>query len=848
MFIVIGMFVLAVVVAVVLPMAQRAAADPFIDMPPERVAYIEHGDARYNKFSDTNDVTVGNFLRTSDPGQILAGDNRIAEVSRTSELLPDPTSPTYLGVEANVPNLRIPPANNIMKTAEKCEKVKGRGACDQLGTEALRGCGVCIKGGTSYFDPDNQGKHIGGLTLLDDDRQAAEEAAAGTGKDTVYGPTVGECPPGYFFVDRTKCEKAARREICKEYGEAGGFNGSTDADCAATIGGGYVYDSKNRNFPLYLRIVTPKTSNSTTVTVYNSSGNTVGSSTGSNGSEFRLMIPNVKEGDNLKIAVDMPESYTPYTGAAALRAVIIQYESTDGRRVSRIESSITKLNGVMRDTEGNISVMRKYGTYASSGVILLPRPSSGSKILTDSAWFWGAGGGAKLTLDISVPGTFLDPVYSEDNVLTPSGALISKKSTFDMLRISPCEKADQKPGKYSLACLKTLFTSAGGDPYRGKLANDGMLELNKIGDGTAASISTYLDGLYNIATRGKTREGMKATMTEINDAAMKMFGFELVSPCEDIYEDERGTIGLMPKVGGLDADCLDYLWTNTGNDRSRGDEDRSRNTSLKNTYVSIFDRYSGLRAGEGSAAERAAAPFATCTRAGTLSPKNTRGAVNAGAASLANSKGGVAAVQDFYNSVYKAANYKGGSAATKEEHASALLQCYGIQRNGDIDSNRIKCLKPSLINIGSRISLSSAANTSLFVRHAGFVMWTHVNDRSNLFMNDATFKVVSPIGGSADCISLESVNFPGYYVVHYNFRIRIFPVGANLDFNGNPGRRDGDWKVQAGKNGAADTVSFLSANYGNNYYIGKNGDQVQLLSYNMWNANDLSWIVLPGLI
>jgi hypothetical protein len=247
-----------------LPYAQKAAADPFVDMPQERAAYIERGQALYNKFSDTNDVTKGNFLLTLDPGKIAAGDDDLAATSRTSMLTPDSYAPTGMGVKGDVPEYKIPPPNRIMEDAKRCEAQKGRDVCAALGTPAMNGCGVCIKGGTAYLDPDNPGKHIGGLVLLKEDREMADDEAQGTGKPAVYAPTVGECPAGSFFVSRSACIKEANRQDCKEVGESGGFEGGRTVEgrqvagskCAAVPTAGdsvYIYDTKNRLFTLNLR-------------------------------------------------------------------------------------------------------------------------------------------------------------------------------------------------------------------------------------------------------------------------------------------------------------------------------------------------------------------------------------------------------------------------------------------------------------------------------------------------------------------------------------------------------------------------------------------------------------------
>ena len=952
--VVIALFILAVIVAVLLPMAQKAAADPFVDLAaatPERASFIERGLSLYNKFSDTNDVTKGNYLQSWNPADLAAGNEDLKTASQTSDLVPDVSAPTRQGIEVRAPAMKIAESNRVYFDTEKCEKQKGRDLCSKLGSGKFNQCGVCIKGGTAYIDPDSPGKHIGGMLMINEDKEMAELAVRGTSKPAEYEPTVGECPRGYFFVDRAACEKAVKRENCKEVGATGGFDGGKTAEgksidaasCAAVPGISpqtYVYDPKNRAFGLVLRVLTPGRTGRNVVQVFQN-GARIAYAAGLGGTEFLVDVGQKKEGAALQVVIDMEQPYIPYTGSANYRAVLLQWESANGSIIEKFEPSITALNGQGRNEEAVLPNMRKYGAFGSSKVILVPRPDSVTKdsyvvlgqqcdaggsshkfnvgrydvgdlsvaglrddtansimlyngatakmyetsgfggrvidvtknikcfdtidfkdkmsslvveagnmkarsaIGADAQWFWAAGSPRVLRIDVKVPGTFLAPVFPEDRQFTSRNPIVTERSTFEMLRASPCMKPDQKPGKYGLSCLKTLYLAAGGVIGRGTISTDGLERLNSYG--SAEAISAYLDNLFQTATRGRKASGMKASMTEINDAAMKLFGFELVSPCEDVVEGETGELMLTPKVGGLDADCLDYLWRNTGNDRDRGNEDTSRKTSLKNTYVSIRDRYSGLHASERTAAAVAAKPFQTCQPGGTLAPKDERGQVNWAAVTTANAKGSLEEVQNFYNEIHSAANYTGGQASTRASHDAALEQCYGIKRAAQTVTKVAECPRPPLLTPGTRISLSPVAAPTLFARHAGFVMWTQGNDGSFVFRNDATFKVVAGIGGTAGTISFESVNYPGYYVVHMNFRVQIYPVGSNLNWDGRrPGKREAEWKVVPGVNRVVNTYSFES-NFQTGYYLGKVGEQAQIVKFDNRNGGDVSWFVKPGI-
>ena len=71
-------------------------------------------------------------------------------------------------------------------------------------------------------------------------------------------------------------------------------------------------------------------------------------------------------------------------------------------------------------------------------------------------------------------------------------------------------------------------------------------------------------------------------------------------------------------------------------------------------------------------------------------------------------------------------------------------------------------IQASLNNRPGFISFRSLRGS--YLRHSGFRLWAHNNDGSGLFANDASFKIVPALNGSKAFVSLESANFPGYYI------------------------------------------------------------------------------------
>lgn len=386
--------------------------------------------------------------------------------------------------------------------------------------------------------------------------------------------------------------------------------------------------------------------------------------------------------------------------AAFNRGILLQWEAANSptARTVAFEPTITRVNGMApaalaSDGSGVFRVLRRLGTYANSSILLSPRPTSSSNFPRNVFWIWSNQPQAQeVQFGAKVPGVLAAPFYAEDLARVPRGPLLTRPESQKLLQTAQCMKPEETAGNYSAACLQSLFVGAGGDPMNGKLATEdgGLTQLNRLGDMDA--IAAYLNNLYSIATRGVDLSGVAVTAATaaartaiINDAAQKLFGFDITSPCEEIQESTTGELRIVPKSGSVDAACLKYLWENTGADSSRGIGDAAR--ALKNTYTSIGLRFSGLRKNEGSIDARARHPFRTCTPAGTLAPVDASGVTNMSAATLALSKGGIAQIQDFYDSIHRTANDPPASRAAADlaRQEEAIAQCYGIRKSPDED-------------------------------------------------------------------------------------------------------------------------------------------------------------------
>lgn len=870
-FLLLGLIVLVVLVVFVLPQLTKkrnegfatsgiSAYDAFAN---NRDSYTTMLQKKYNRFSDNQDVTRRNFMDADTDRDIDLASTQLKAALRTANIEGDPTKGTLLGAIPDVPPETLAPVNQVVMEARKCEALNSRANCATLDDPKYSNCGVCVQDRTTMFPQTNDKWKHGGLLILPDDRRDAEVSHGRRKGPVQYSATVGECPPGFLFVDRAQCERKSNQLDCKEAGENGGYNGGKSSEGKDVIGTQcanapvigsetFVYDTKDRTFNVNLRVLSPIGSGITKVYVNDArSGAQVGYGMSETpGKSFVVTVEKVKEAQAVNVTVVQETPYrsqsakpevfifgngynqtvassrqvcerigarsatqaefeqafsegmqacscgntttdnvypmqtnqhvpgcgskgimrcsttpgdwnggfgnswcfgikppfstnpsvggqpqdwfTPaYTGiekdkptvwskwgpdyqAPFYRGVIMQWEMVDDakRMPQSFEPSITAVNDqgpntVTSDGLKTFKLLRRFGTFKSSTLIRAPRPSGAEPMLTNQFWIWGNIAKSQLVkFKAQIPGTFLKPVYEEDNPIARRGQLVNDKSTFQLLQISPCLKDGQVAGAYSDSCLSNLFLGSGGDINMGKLASRGMVDpydgstgqglkdLNKLGD--MDKIMAFLSNLYSVATSGRDETGNKvgggngkARAAAVNKAAQWMFGFDVTSPCEDVEETASGDIVIVPRSGALDADCLQWLYQNAGTDKDRGSEDPNRFASPRRggvtaTYTSIADRFSGLKSTEGTPKKRETSPFQTCQPSGSVAPVDASGRINPKNVNIANSYGGIKQVQDWYNSIHKTANYALGK--TKEErakHTTAVEQCYGTVRAAD---------------------------------------------------------------------------------------------------------------------------------------------------------------------
>ena len=495
------------------------------------------------------------------------------------------------------------------------------------------------------------------------------------------------------------------------------------------------------------------------------------------------------------------------------RAVLIQWEMSGSQnRTVSFQPTITAVNGY--PIAKNLSALRLLGPFANSSLIKGPAWNSKTSMQKNQFWIWSAGRTSQTAIfSARVPGYLENPYYADDLPNAPVGPLITNPATMELLKTSPCFADGQNPGSYSAACLLTLFEGAGGDPSKGTLAteNGGLAQLNDYGD--LSTINEYLSGLYITATSGKDSNGdvisldMNTRIAAMNDAAMKLFGFKITNPCEDLVDNADGTVGLTAKpMTNVTPDCLQYIWLNNLSDQDRSPYAAGPGSLFSSTYTSIADRFSGLRYNESTPGRRSQYPFQACQVTGTMAPVKN-GEPDRMVIGQLSGMDSLQAVQNFFNGIQKTANY----GKDQKAQAKAMDQCYGIRQAkskglgygctlimpqnvipgvtcyvnlgdptdvtnyltysngaaffGGVQNTPNITFMLATPNTGQPgcVSFKSTDPSPLFLRHAGFRIFAQPKDNSQLFALDTTWKIVPSLNNDNTMVSFQSVNYPTYY-------------------------------------------------------------------------------------
>ena len=121
------------------------------------------------------------------------------------------------------------------------------------------------------------------------------------------------------------------------------------------------------------------------------------------------------------------------------------------------------------------------------------------------------------------------------------------------------------------------------------------------------------------------------------------------------------------------------------------------------------------------------------------------------------------------------------------------------------------------LNQAQSFQVTTPGFTNRYLRHQGGLGFTAVVSAgsSTALKQDATWKVVRGLA-DANCYSLESVNYPGSFLRHRDFRIRLERNNSNPVF-----KQDATWCVRDGLSGTG--LTFESKNFPGSYLRHYNG-------------------------
>jgi hypothetical protein len=338
------------------------------------------------------------------------------------------------------------------------------------------------------------------------------------------------------------------------------------------------------------------------------------------------------------------------------RGIVGTWDSTQNTsRTVSLDVSVLELNGLAT----KVDALPKYGTIAGSKQFSASAPAKKLNTLPPYLfWFWGTDSTAtSCTLLVSVPAMLRDPTVRDDLKLCPSGPMSTTPEGSKRLQAGVCEKfvngKPQEPGTYSDDCVRSLFIdggcTAGGDAYPRSAKQLDAVRKDARGnyldaDGIVAKVKNEI---YNPASSGLNDIGQQLDIDTYAKTNKDCFGVFISNVCDTPFKE----------TGPLTPACLDYLFKNAGKD----------NPTVGSTYPNVYNRSSGT--------DRTAwTPIMYCQRTGTMSPIDAKGNLNMEAIQMANSKGGVVAVRDFYRQIHYDANFN----MDRNQQQQNLQKCYGV--------------------------------------------------------------------------------------------------------------------------------------------------------------------------
>lgn len=495
----------------------------------------------------------------------------------------------------------------------KCESIKTLDCNSFNDKDFAANCGICHEGGVN----SGANKVLGGLFVLDDDKENAEAAAKRMGsKRPNYTPSVGKCNPGRFTINKAQCERLKKQMEC-ESKQTYDINGCSQCFQDGTF---KFLDPDLQKIDAALILAGTGTLKVTKVgSAFNATKEL------SNSQGVKIEIPTFNEGDVLQLEIN---GTSPSLSGYLVGTTIGGEFRLDINRLIQIDSVTNakpSLSGFLTIAGENYTLMRP--------------------------------GRDKTTAKFNLQNVFTFINSNETEAAQCATApYVTKQNSAEFLQSGTCYKKGNRPGEYSMDCLKEIFTSSGcegsGTAYPDTTTKMTSLMMDSR-TGKALSIGEIAANIYAAslsAYSGTDGTGAQLGIKDWDIVSRFCTGKSITSPCD---MDNKGG-------GPLSSKCLSYLWKNQGaiDKLPGGIGPTYTNTPNTTSLTSNNNRY--------------------CTPNGTMSPINAQGQLNQTAFNTARTKGGVEGVKSFYNSIHQKAN---DNTLKDSDRKEAIQQCYGIALN-----------------------------------------------------------------------------------------------------------------------------------------------------------------------
>jgi hypothetical protein len=524
----------------------------------------------------------------------------------------EPVDPSFNYKQSYTADLRLNPnskGTNI-NTIKMCESAKTIDCSKFDNPDFKNSCGMCFEDGKNSSGMPS----IGGLYVSEDDKDNAIYNAKKLGLKRVdQRPSVGTCKSKRFVTTKEECirlqkqfecEKKQNFEVpgCSQCFQDGTFQ-YIDADSVTKDTAVLVLAGKGS-----VSVTKVATQEIVTITL--------------SALPSSINLSSLMEGDQIQLDFKTADSYVAgyisgTTASGSFSMDIVPITLTD-----LVTNSKPRLTGSLEVNDGSYTVIR---------------PGIGKK---------------SMSLVVTNPFTFIS-VDQDEAALCASSPYIGLEKSAQLLQSSPCYAKGQRPGNYSKECVQSVFDSAGctssGTAYPYNAANAKAISYDKNGKAlSVGGIANIVYDMYNTAMLGQDANGEPLEISVWDTASMACLGTHKTSVC-DKYDKINGPLG---------ADCLNYLWLNSG--------------ASDQLPFGIGSTYTGST---NSASLQAKRGNRFCTSGGSMAPMDEKGNVNQVAVAQAQDKGGVASVTQFYDTISKKAN---DNAIIDEVRKPFIEQCYGV--------------------------------------------------------------------------------------------------------------------------------------------------------------------------